>query len=543
MFTKMFTLQVYQDNQLVTTVGTYPIVFLECTSLPANQNLTSLSQLSALTPDAGQVAGFWWSNEEINETVYGRVSGALQTICPIIIRANHVVTGSYSLKLLAASGYYAISIAGPSLWTFYRDTGEAISGSISSIFGSFNNVNSGSVICFLVTTNSDGAITNAKYCSFYSGLQTAQQQQTPQIQIYDFTNASQRNAFITFMNGVTSELPEPPDPYEEGGETEEGGGDGTFSEEGTDVEVPELPQVTAVSTGFIKLFNPSLSQLNSLSTYMWGTGFDLNTFKKLFADPMDCILGLSIVPVNVPSGGSETVNIGNISTGISMTRAGSQYVEVDCGTIHVTEYWGGFLDYEPYTKAEIYLPYIGTHTISADDIMGKSINVTYHVDILSGACVAYVTCGGTVLYNFIGQCSSSIPVTSRDWTNVINGVMNIAGAIGSMVATGGASAPMQIPGVAASAVNALKPNIEKSGAMGGTGGLMAIQKPYLILTRPRQAVPKNQNKYTGYPSYITTNLETVGGYTEIEHIHLENIPALGDELSEIELLLSKGVIF
>ena len=353
-----------------------------------------------------------------------------------------------------------------------------------------------------------------------------------------FTNSSSVNFWANI------EPFEPPvDPYEEGGVSGEGGGDGTFSEEGEDVEVPELPELTAVSTGFIKLYHPSLSQLNSLSTYMWGSNFDITLFKRIFADPMDCILGLSIVPVSVPSGSTETVNIGNISTGISMPRAGSQYVTVDCGSVNVAEFWGSFLDYEPYTKAEIYLPYIGTHPISIDDIMGKTVSVVYHVDILSGACVAYISCGGTVLYNFIGQCSSSIPVTSRDWTNVINGVMNIAGAIGTMVATGGASAPMQIPGMAANAVNAIKPNIEKSGAMGGTGGLMAVQKPYLILTRPRQAHPAQQWKYTGYPSFITSSLDDIGGYTEIESIHLENINALDEELSEIERLLKEGVIF
>jgi hypothetical protein len=333
------------------------------------------------------------------------------------------------------------------------------------------------------------------------------------------------------------------DPYAPGGNTWTGGGNGKFDPTTDDVGIPGLPALSATSTGFITLFNPSVGQLRNLANYMWSGLFDIDTFRKIFADPMDCILGLSIVPVNVPSGGSAHVMVGNIDTGISMTTASAQYVEVDCGSIDVEENYGAYLDYEPYTKAELFLPYIGIHAISIDDIMDKTVTIKYHIDILSGACVAYVKCGASVLYSFIGQCASSIPITGNDWTNVINGVLSIAGSIGSMVATGGATAPMSVAGIASTAVNSMKPSIEKSGSLSGTGGMLGIQTPYLILTRPRQAIPAGQNRFIGYPSFITQFLRDVSGYTEVESIHLEGIQATGAELSEIETILKSGVIF
>ena len=350
--------------------------------------------------------------------------------------------------------------------------------------------------------------------------------------------------FLYLSEAAISDFVEtPPDPYDPGGGSGTGGGTGSFDGTGDDIDIPGLPTLSATDTGFITLFNPSTGQLQALANYMWSSGFDLDTFKKLFADPMDCILGLSIVPVAVPNGGSKAVSVGNISTGVSMTVAASQYVEVDCGTLNVNEYWGAYLDYDPYTKAEIYLPYIGTHPVAVDDIMGKAVRVVYHIDILSGACTAFVKCGGSVLYEFIGQCSSSIPITGNDWTNVINGVLTVAGAIGSMVATGGASAPMAAGVIAATATNSMKPNVEKSGSMSGTGGMLAVQTPYLILTRPRQALPSGQNSFMGYPSFITESLGSLSGYTEIESVHLEGINATEQELSEIESLLKSGVIF
>ncbi len=332
------------------------------------------------------------------------------------------------------------------------------------------------------------------------------------------------------------------DPYDPGGSSDTGGGTGNFDDTSVPVDIPSLPSLSALDTGFIALYNPSLSELLALASYMWSTGFDLDTLKKLFADPMDCILGLSIVPVAVPDGGQSAVKVGNISTGVMMNKASSQYVTVDCGSLAVNEYWGGYLDYAPFTQAEIYLPYIGTHPLALDDIMGKTVHVVYHVDILSGACCAYVQCDGTVLYSFIGQCSSSIPVTGNDFTSVINGVLSIAGSIGTMIATGGASAPMAAGTIASNAVNSLKPQVEKSGAMSGTGGLLGIQVPYIILTRPRQALPAGQNALMGYPSFITRTLGSLSGYTEVESIHLEGIPCTSEELTEIETLLQGGVI-
>lgn len=344
-------------------------------------------------------------------------------------------------------------------------------------------------------------------------------------------------------NDITNELdPEITDPYNPGGESGTGGGTGSFDGTGDNIDIPGLPTFSAVDTGFITLFNPSASELRNLANYMWGDLFDLDTWKKIFADPMDAILGLSIVPVNVPSSGSSVVTIGNISTGVSMTKASSQYVSVDCGTINVNEYWGAYLDYSPYTQAEIYLPFIGIHPLAIDDIMGKPVHVVYHIDVLSGACCAYVKCGGSVLYSFVGQCSCSIPITANDWTNVINGALSIAGAIGSMVASGGATAPMAVSSMASTAVNSLKPNVEKSGSMGGMGGMLGVQTPYIILTRPKQALPAKQNMFTGYPSYITKKLSDCSGYTEVESIHLENVPATDNELSEITNLLKSGVI-
>ena len=453
---------------------------------------------------------------------------------------NELSVSGYKLKLLNSSGYYALSdstvsynFSYISTWNLYTNNGTLVT-SIGNNGMPLWNPTSAAWLIASDDSFSDGTLRYAR-CD-------ANDRSDNPFGYTQVDNYSKPGPFISWLKSLSEENIPNPDPFEPGGESGTGGGTGNFDGTGDDIGFPSIPTLSAVDTGFITLFNPSIGELNSLSNYMWSGGFDLATFKKLFADPMDCILGLSIVPVDVPNGSSREVKVGNISTGITMTTAASQFVTVDCGTLNVKEFWGAYLDYDPFTKAEIYLPYIGTHPLAVDDIMNKAVHVEYHIDILSGACCAMVKCGNSVIYSFVGQCSCSIPVTANDWTNVINGALSIAASIGSMVATGGASAPMALTDIASTAVNSMKPNVEKSGSIGGMGGMLGVQTPYLILTRPRQALPKNQNRFSGYPSFITRKLSDVSGYTEIESIHLENIGATEQELSEIESLLKGGVI-
>ena len=331
-----------------------------------------------------------------------------------------------------------------------------------------------------------------------------------------------------------------PQTYFPGDTSSPGGGGGSFDKTSDDIDFPNPPTLSAVSAGFITLFSPTTSQLNDLASYMWSSAFDLDTFKKLFADPMDAIIGVSIVPVPVPVSGSQNVKIGFVDTGVSMNVATTQYVTVDCGTLTPAEYWGSALDYSPYTKFSIHLPYIGTRELNTDDIMGKTLQVKYNIDILSGACTAMIKCGGSILYEFSGACATAIPVTGQNWTQLVTSCIQLAGA-GIAVAASGGSAAGLLPSTA-NAVMAMKPNIQRTGAVSGSAGMLGVQQPYLIWELPRQSLAQNYNTFVGYPSNITALLSTLSGFTQIESVHIENIPATQNELTEIETLLKEGVI-
>lgn len=345
------------------------------------------------------------------------------------------------------------------------------------------------------------------------------------------------------------------DPYDPTGDDESGTGGGEGDQDNWDDDsdpnpVPPVPSLEASDAGFIALYAPTIAQLKSLANYLWGNSFDLDQFKKLFADPMDCILGLSIVPVSV-TGSAGTVHVGNINTGVSMNKASSQYAEVNCGTVTITEKYHSYLDYSPYRKISIFLPYIGTRDLDIDIVNGTTIGVKYHVDVLTGGCVAFVTVNGNVIDNYSGQCSINVPITGRDFSNTILGITTLVSGAAGAVATGGLSAPVTAAMVAGGASAAAstagtvmnsKPNIQKGGSIGSSCGIMGNQKPYIILERPNLCLPGNQSSYTGYPSYITRTLGTLSGFTQVQDIKLNGFSMTETERNELLSLLRSGVI-
>lgn len=347
-------------------------------------------------------------------------------------------------------------------------------------------------------------------------------------------------------------------PYGEDGTSGPGGGDGTlpYGPGGLDyldpTEVPDVPDISSLAAGFITLYNPTQAALSSLGAFLWSNMFDIDTFKKLFVDPMDCIISLGIVPCLPNSGGGQNIKFGNVDTGVYSSTLGSQFAKVDCGWIDIQKYVGSFMDYSPYVKINLFLPYIGFVHLGSDDIMGGSINVKYNVDVLSGDCVAFIYHSSKgVLYSYSGNCRANIAITSQNYAAALkNYYESIVGIIPNTVsgaAKGGAAgAAAGAFGGAVSAASDIvlnsKPTFQRSGNIGGSAGLMGVQTPFIIIERPNISVPNQVQHYAGQTSNITANLGECSGMTIVDYVHLHGIAATSEEIAEIESLLKAGVI-
>ena len=331
------------------------------------------------------------------------------------------------------------------------------------------------------------------------------------------------------------------DPYDAGGNSDASDSAGTFANTGSDVGLPSLPQVDPSATGFMKAYNPSGTDLNNFASYLWNT-LDIGALKSLYSNPMEAVIGLLMIPASPTVGAAQTVNLGNVATTVSMPIITNRFKEIDCGTVTIPEWWGAYLDYSPYTEVSIYLPYVGVQQLDTNEIMGKPVHVVYHIDVLTGALIALLECDGKCIYHFAGNCGVQIPITASSFGGVLQTALSVGMSAIQSIASQAAGNFQSVSEVATSVFSGAKTRVQKSGSLGSAAGFADNQTPFFIIQRPVQCKPEDQNKFSGYPSYITDTLSDLTGYTEIELIQLSDISATDTEREEIDSLLRAGVI-
>lgn len=347
------------------------------------------------------------------------------------------------------------------------------------------------------------------------------------------------------------------DPYGEiDGEGAMGEGEGALG--GDVVAVPDFPSVSATSTGMFSLYSPSSSQMQALADYLWTDFTDstitevadvlkevVEALKRTVANPLKLVLGLSIIPSQgLSKGSARNVHVGFWDTGVSMTTLSSQYFTVNCGSLSFDTLCGDtFLDYAPYSKFSIYLPYVGTKQVDANDFVGHTIGVIYHGDCVTGAVTAYITKDGSVMYQYSGSCALNLPLSAENWGATISSAIEIAGSAVSGFASGGiAGGAISLASSVAGNASQLSPQIQHSGNVAGGAGMLGVQRPYVIREAVRFHNTSKFNTVKGYPSYRFKRLSSCSGYTKCVEVNISGVPANDEELAEITSLLKEGVI-
>lgn len=340
-------------------------------------------------------------------------------------------------------------------------------------------------------------------------------------------------------------------PYDDGGTSVPITPDPSWDDAGDVISVPAVPAFSLITNNILHAWAPSVSDLNSIGAYLW-SNFDITdptkTLSKVFQSPLESILTLHALPFAVSSGSAIRLTLAGFDTGVDLPPLTAQFIDVPCGSITIEPYWDNYLDYNPYTKLTLCLPFAGQVTLDPDEVMGKTLSVTYRVDCLTGSFVCFVYIDGDkVLGQYAGNCALSIPISAADYGRFNAAILGVAASAASAfgsVASGGSAlgALADVAGSAVQEIQDAKVRVAHSGGLTGAPGFMGIQKPYLIIHRARQSVPEGYGGFKGYPLNVTKTLGECSGFTSVREIHLDGIPLTEPELAELRGILEGGII-
>lgn len=327
-------------------------------------------------------------------------------------------------------------------------------------------------------------------------------------------------------------------------------GEGGTGDNDTDSDVipePIPPSVTPVATGFIAMYKPTLTSIQLLASKMYSDTL-AEAVRDYFVKPLDAIMSLSYLPVTVPTAGNANVIIGNYDTGVEMAKVSGQYITYNMGSVKLNEFWGNFADYNPLTKINIYLPYIGVREVNTDDVMTSTNYLTYKIDLLTGSCLALLKCVKTsdnkqgelnsILYSWNGNVATQIPVSQNTYQNWLGSILN---GITTGIGTGLFNPALGALAGSAVLLGGAKRDIKHSDIIPQGTGNLNVQVPYFIINRPIMAKPSNYNTFYGLPSIMNRAVLELAGWSEFDEVRVNIQIATDEEKAELTELLKTGV--
>lgn len=409
---------------------------------------------------------------------------------------------------------------------------------------------------------------NTVYRAVYFGENTGTDYYTSQ-----FMNSVSLTNFMNGLNINPPNYPNNPNDPEDDDPTDPTPSPADDSSD--EISLPTKPTIDVTGTGFVTLYNPSAIDIRQLAYFMWSGEFT-DLLKKMFSAPFDCLIGLKLLYAPLTTGASQTIWLGNVESTVSAPKITDQFTDFDCGSIQLAGYFNSFLDYSPYTKVTIFLPFIGYKELNVDEVMNATLHLTYRIDAYSGSCIAFLhvskNIGNTqlnsILYEFDGNAAMDIPFTSGDMSRYVAAILGTAASTAGAIASIGAGTKLTtstIPqtstdpwtknpiekktvtglsdlGNGSAELISGKPHIQRAGSLAGANASMAIKTPYIIIERPIQQMPSDYSNFIGIPLNMTQQLSTISGFTVVSQIFMASSSATDDELNMIDSLLRQGVI-
>ena len=350
---------------------------------------------------------------------------------------------------------------------------------------------------------------------------------------------------------------------------------GTFDDSSDTIGVPTMPSIGVSSIGFVNVYNPSTGALAQLgedlfpdftpTTPYTPTG---NTVIDAITDVAEALANIAtnipnmiemynnaqlinyiidchIIPVTPTVGSSQAIKIGYRTMNQAAPKVTSDYVDCDCGSLNIGEYYRNFIDYGPYTQAKLFLPFVGFVPIEPELFQSGVLKVVYRFNVIDGSFMAFVLSTSskskltdTVIGQWGGNACVHVPITGVNYSNMVSGIAAGASAVVAEIGKG------SLIGAADAALNtaAAAPALQSSNGYNATTSFLSVRTPYLVIERSVSHYSKDYGHEQGYPSEITADWSQLSGYTESDAIHLEGLGATEEEMKEIASLLAAGVI-
>ena len=281
-------------------------------------------------------------------------------------------------------------------------------------------------------------------------------------------------------------------------------------------------------------------RLTNVANKLWDSSF-IDNIKLVNNNPIENVCSVKMLPVKV-SGEEKEVCIGNVNFGINGEKITSNYSPwySERKTLSLKSDLPIWANYAPFTKMSIYLPYIGYKELDVNRFMGRSIQVKYIVDVLTGMCKAVILNDLGKVISFDGNCGVDIPLTaSNKAQHDFSYLQSIVGGIASVASKDVIGATMNVQNAISNPFTSQTSGCNTPTCSSNEGNVIALYIDY-----PHIQYPSTFAKEKGLPCNLSLVLKKCSGFTKVasSNIDLSGIPCLDEEKERLRNILTSGFI-
>lgn len=338
-------------------------------------------------------------------------------------------------------------------------------------------------------------------------------------------------------------------------------GKGSFDNTSDKITPSPKPTLTPLSSNLVHAYKVDVPTLNNIADAIYvdlaNDWSSIETaleaiYNAIFAAKyVDFLLDLLILPINVPAPNLVDIKVGGKYLTLSSGRVQSYlvtdpYVDFDCGSITIPEYWANFLDYTG-TKVKLFLPYIGYVDIQPEYVISGELIVRYRFNVLDGSFIVHVLSSSgkseldeSMIGQYAGVAAVHVPLQASDYATKVSGLISAIGTVAAGMAAGGV-------GTMAGAANLGNTLMQKPGSTHANGynassSYLSHRCPYLIIERQVSQFSEKYMEEVGLPLNVMRTLGSMSGLTKCESAHLDSIPCSVEGKEKISQLLAEGII-
>lgn len=261
---------------------------------------------------------------------------------------------------------------------------------------------------------------------------------------------------------------------------------------------------------------------------------------------IDYVQDCHIVPVAPTTSGSDHIKLGFRSLDTTADVITTEYVDVSLGSISIDEFYTQFIDYQPFTRAKLFLPFIGFVPLEPEYFQSGSIEVKYRFNVYDGSFICGVLASpnanvsqmsSSMIAQYAGTACVHIPLTGLNYSSMVAGLVGGAGAMSHAIAGNNAGAAV------AAAINTAvaSPQVMSSNAYTSSAAFLGLRYPFLVIERSVSHFPELYQHDVGFPSKITCKLKSAKGFVTVKDADLSGFQATEEEKAEIRKLLASGI--